>query len=122
MKAIEIRLRDSTLAQLDARAVAEGTSRSAIIREMVETGLANTALTNSQAELANTLDRVLRPHVERLAALAAKAAVAAGTAEWLSVVLASATPGLDYKTAHVEARKKAVANLRMRNREEDEEE
>lgn len=122
MKIVKVRLSDKMIADLKAHAEAEGTTVSAAIRELLAKALDNQSLREAQAELASIVDTAMRPHVERLAALSAKAAVAAGTAEWLSRAIAATIPSLDYRSAHVEARKKAVANLRMRNREEDEEE
>ena len=121
MKTVKVRLQDALLAEIDARAGTESTSRSEVIRDLLAKAIAQDAVAKSQAQIASTLETVLKPHVERLAALAAKSAVAAGTAEWLQVY-ELAVAKADYKTAHTEARKKAVAQLRLRAPDDQEDE
>lgn len=124
MRILKIRLSDKIHAELKARAEANVSNVSTVVRQLLDQAIDTEALAESEAQLASALDTVLRPHVERLAAIGSKAAIAAGTAEWLALVLASRSPGVDFRTAHDEARKKAVAQLRMRAKptEEDEDE
>lgn len=62
-------------------------SKSEVLRQLVDTGLAATGYAENDEHLKSVLDAAMKPHVERLAAISAKATQISSAAYFMSIFL-----------------------------------
>ena len=120
LKYVSIRLDEDTLKQIDKIKANEGESRSDVIRQLIKNGLEERVLEENTDLIAKLvrqqMEVVIKPHIERLAALSSKGGHMSATATFLNVqALMDLVPNdkrKDVLAMYEDARKKAVAYMR----------
>lgn len=122
-KSITFEVTEAQYDQIKTLAAKRHTSMNAVVREYVEAGL-NGTLTESNMEfivpiIRSQLQDLLKPQVNRLAAMEAKTCIQAGAAAYLCAeVLSRFLPDnlqVDYNDAYNAARQKAIQYLKGQN-------
>ena len=110
MHVVTTRFATPTLAALRQEAAARGTAVSELVRQAVEEHVARQTI----ARAVPLLDATFGKHVDRLAAIAAKAFVAADMASWQTRALVAAlVPDQDPAAVMRQARLRALVDLRQ---------
>lgn len=108
---VRARLDEDLFAALKAEAARRGCAVADLVRDLLREGLSERAALDGRAAMDAAIRRAIKPAEERLAALAAKAAMDAGTAMLLLQELCRRWK-ID-EAVYQSARKKAVARLRQ---------
>jgi len=108
------RLTDGQAAWLRERAAERGATVSDVFRSVLEDAIAGDAAARGRAAVEAALDRVLRKHVDRLAALVAKGAMGAHTSKYLVLALLTNGGRTSGKELLEQAAAAAASDLRVR--------
>lgn len=104
---------DDLLGLIRADAARRKLSVANLVRDILRQGLAERAASDSRTALEAAIRRAIKPDVERLAKLAARAAMEAGTALMLNYSVLEEVAKVDALSYYQAARKKSVARLRQ---------
>ena len=115
MTGLKVRFTDEELAWLRERARERGTSQGSIVRSVLQEAIAGHAAARGRTEVEAALDRVLRKHVDRLAALVAKGAMGAHTGKYLTLALLTDGGRTSGRELLEQAMAAAAADMRARD-------
>ena len=118
MTGLKVRFTDEELAWLRERARERGTSQGAVVRGVLQDAIAGHAAARGRTEVEAALDRALRRHVDRLAALVAKAAMGAHASKYLLLYQITDGGQRDGKAIYQQALSRAAVDVRARDAEQ----